>query len=335
VTFDVEEAAWTVPVIFDNVVWLSEGELTTAIRDAVPSFDGTAPANAGAAEFIAKALQDVLAAKHLPGHVTFSTQSELRMGEAQGSPPKYVFVVKDPAPNICALHAAGASGIVEKDLLSPLSGALQGEYSRSFMTAASNGTLLDLYRSKGYWRAAFATPTLRLNDCDGVAVTLNVSEGAVYVWDHAEWKGNAALPADALSKALGVKTGEVADQTRIQSGEREVHRTYAHVGYLAERTGYSPQLDDLGQRAVFVFAVEEGPQYRMGTLTFPNLRESDAAALARKWRLKPGEVYDETYEREFTLQELMPLKTSNGARAQLERDLDPASHVVNLRVVFK
>jgi outer membrane protein assembly factor BamA len=335
VTFEIEEAAWTVPVIFDNVVWMTDAELTPAIRERVPSFDWTAPVNVGAADFIARALQEILDAKHVPGHVTFTAQSELRTGAAQPSAMKYLFIVKDPAPTVCAFHAPAASGIAETDLLSPLAGALHGDYSRAFVTAASNGTLIDLYRGKGYWRAAFAAPALRLDECDGVAVTLNVSEGVPYTWDHAEWKGNAAVAADVLNKALGLKGGELADQSRIQSGLREVRRAYAHVGYLAAAADWTPQLDDQTHRAVFAFSVEEGPQYHMGTLTFPNLRESDAAALAKRWRLKAGDVYDESYEREYVAQELLPLKTSNGGRAQLERDLEQPTHLVNLRVVFK
>jgi outer membrane protein assembly factor BamA len=42
VIFEFEEADWTVPVLFDNFVWFSADELTTAVRRDVPSFDGTA-----------------------------------------------------------------------------------------------------------------------------------------------------------------------------------------------------------------------------------------------------------------------------------------------------
>ncbi len=335
VTFDIEEAAWTVPVVFDNVIWLSDPELTAAIREQVPSFDGTAPVNQGAADFIGRALQDVLDAKHLPGHVTVSAQAELRAGDSQPSAPKYLFVVKDPAPKVCAFHVPAASGIAEKDLLSMLAGAVNGDYSRSFVTAASNGTLLDMYRTKGYWRAAFSAPTLRSGECDGVAVALNVTEGPSYSWDRAEWSGNAALAGDVLNKALGMKAGEVADQSRIQSGLRDVHRAYAHSGYITQSAEFTPRLDDPTHHAVFAVAVDEGPQFHMGTIAFPNLRESDAAALAKRWRLKPGDVYDEIYEREFIVQELAPLQGTNGTHPQLETDYDRAAHVVNLRVVFK
>lgn len=335
VTFDVEEAAWTIPVLFDNLIGSTDAELTAALRERVPSFDGTAPINVGAADFIAGALQAILESKHLPGHVTYMAHSDMRGAKAPGGSLRYVFVVKDPAPKVCAFHVSGAAAIPEKDLLAPLAGALAGDYSRLFVSSASAGTLLDMYHAKGHWRAAFAPPVAALGECDGVAVTLNVSEGAAYAWDRAEWTGNAALTAEVLSKTLGMKAGAVADGTRIEAGIRDVRKAYGHIGYLDETAAYTVRLDDQARRAVFAFAVDEGGQYRMGTLTFPNLREADAAALAKKWTLKAGDVYDETYETEYVSMELAPLKTANGLRAGLERQADPATHVVNLRVAFR
>src|SRR4029453_54165 len=40
-TFDVEEETdWSVPVVFDNFIWMPDAELATAVREAVPAFDG-------------------------------------------------------------------------------------------------------------------------------------------------------------------------------------------------------------------------------------------------------------------------------------------------------
>jgi hypothetical protein len=335
VTWEVEEAAWTIPVVFDNLIGPTDAELTAALRERVPSFDGTAPVNVGAGDFIAAALQAVLEAKRIPGRVTYMAGADMRGGKGASESLRYVFIVKDPAPKVCAFHASGASAIPEQDLLAPLAGAIGGDYSRLFVTSASAGTLLDMYRAKGLWRAAFAPPTPKSGECDGVAVTLNVSEGAPYTWDRAEWTGNAVLTGDVLTRTLGMKAGAIADASKIEAGVRDIRKAYRRVGYLQQEAGYTPRLDDQTHRAVFAFAIDEGPQYHMGTLTFPNLREADAATLGKRWKLKPGDVYDETYEGEYVSTELAQLRTANGLRAQLEREIDPATHVVNLRVVFK
>jgi outer membrane protein assembly factor BamA len=252
-----------------------------------------------------------------------------------GRNPRYLFIVKDPSPKICAMHASGASAIPEKELLAPLDAVKGGEYSKFFLETASRGTLLDMYHRKGFWAAKFDAPLPVLNECDGVAVTLRVSEGTAYAWDHAEWTGNQAIPADALNKLLPLKPGDVADWGRIDSGLRDVHGLYGKNGYIAERASFEVRPDDATHKAVFAIAVEEGPQFHMGTVQVEGVRESDAAALVKKWRLKPGDVYDTSYERAFQLEELARLRTSSGARPQLLTEVDQAQQVVNVKIVFK
>src|SRR5690242_9701943 len=65
VTFNLEEAKWNAPVVFDNFVWFSDEELTSAVRQAVPNFDGTAPTSGGTAERIAAALEGLLKEKKI------------------------------------------------------------------------------------------------------------------------------------------------------------------------------------------------------------------------------------------------------------------------------
>jgi outer membrane protein assembly factor BamA len=330
VTFDIEEAAWTISVIFDNFVWLPEQQLIAAIAEDVPSFDGTAPVNVGAADFLTHAIEKVLKARNIPGRVEFTTQGDLK-----GSRPRYVFAVKDPAPKVCALHVGGASAIPEREQIGQLGAVVGGDYSTFFLTTAARGTLTDMYRRKGFWRAEFGPPVPALDACQGVAVTLNVKEGAVYAWDRAEWSGTSALGTDVLDKAMGMKTGEPADATKIDAGLREVHAAYGHQGYIAERATFEPRLDDASHRAVFAIAVDEGVQFHMGTLEFAGIRESDATMLGKKWRLKPGDVYDETYAKKYEFEEILPLRTSGGTRAQIEMHLDNDQRLVSLKIVFK
>jgi outer membrane protein assembly factor BamA len=331
VTFDVEEAAWTVPVVFDNFVTIPDEQLIAAVRREVPSFDGTAPVNAGAADFLARALQGVLKARSVPGRVELTAQADLKRPGAV----TYVFAVKDPSPKICALHAAGASAIPEKELLQPLASIAGGEYSRLFVTTASNGTLRDMYRRRGHWRAAFAAPSVAVDECDGVSVTLNVTEGPSFAWDRAEWSGNAALADEALTRALAMKAGDTADMTRIDAGLRQVRDAYGKQGYIVADLAYEPRLDDASRKAVFQFNVQEGPQFRMGRLEFAGIRESDAEMLARRFRLKQGDVFDASYVREFQSKELLPLKTTSGARASVQMNVDRATSLVHLQIVFK
>jgi outer membrane protein assembly factor BamA len=203
------------------------------------------------------------------------------------------------------------------------------------MAAVSAGTLTDMYRSKGYWRAAFAEPTIALNECDGVALTVNVKEGEPYDWDHATWTGNTAFPSETLDKALAMKPGEAADQHKIDNGLRSVHQEYAKRGYLLENATYAPQLNDATHRATFAVNVQEDAQYTMGTLEVVGIRDSDAAKLQKQWSLKSGEPFDDGYMKKYQNEVLDPLQGANGKRPVIGMTLDREHHVVNLRVELR
>jgi len=67
VTFSVEESVRRMPVSFDNFVWMSETELYSAIRDDIPTFDGTVPANGEGGERIAASWGRLLKEKGVSG----------------------------------------------------------------------------------------------------------------------------------------------------------------------------------------------------------------------------------------------------------------------------
>lgn len=337
VTFDVEEAEWTVPVVFDNFVWFNDQELVAAVRQDVPSFDGTAPTDGGSTDFIAQALQHVLETRGIQGGVEFRLYTDLRTGDVE-----YTFRVKDAGSNLktCALHVEGASGVPEGDLLVAAQAVIGNDYSRLFLRNLSNGTLRQVYRQRGYWRAAFDTPSASLDDtpgCVGVTVTLHVSEGMAYAWEHAQWSGTTAIATDNLDKLLGMRPGEVADVSKIEAGLRDVKSAFGKLGYLLEEGTFAPELDDSTQRAVFHVEIDEGPRFRMGTLVFVGLSEAHAADLTRKWRLQAGEVYDESYLTQFVAEHIRPLQRRGALSRGMsyELGLDRDARIVDVRIIFR
>ena len=126
VTYTVEEAEWTVPVVFDNFVWFGDQDLIDAVKREVPSFDGTSPASPGAIALISRALQTILESKKIDGRVEFVSGAQLT-----GGVTSYVFRVVNPGPKVCALRLDGAAGISEAELLGRLRDVIGSEYSRS------------------------------------------------------------------------------------------------------------------------------------------------------------------------------------------------------------
>ena len=107
------------------------------------------------------------------------------------------------------------------------------------------------------------------------------------------------LTAAELDDALGMKPGEVANGKKFDKGLNEVQRAYGKHGHIQSNMKPEPEFDDAAPKVTFKIAVNEGPQYRMGTVEFKGFSADDAASLSKKWTLKSGEVYDQTYAGRF------------------------------------
>ena len=181
-------------------------------------------------------------------------------------------------------------------------GIFDNDYSRAYVGGFVESNLLPLYHERGYLRAAFSPPTVvpeAAPECKGVAVSLTVDEGSVYVWDKATWEGAEGLTAQELDLALGMRNREVANAVKIANGLTRVRRAYGRKGYLAARVRPQMEFDDSARSVAYRFQVTEGPQYRMGDLTIEGLDEAATNNLRGRWRLLHKEVYDEGYVDEF------------------------------------
>ena len=152
-----------------------------------------------------------------------------------------------------------------------------------------------------------------------MTATLRVDEGVPYTWERADWSGASVLTAKELDPLLGMKAGEVADVTKIEAGLRRVRSAYRQRGFMQQRSSMAPKPDDATRRLTLGVTIDEGPQFRMGELTITGMDDKDAEALRKKWRLKPGDVYDEAYAQQFRSENGTPTR-----RLTLEVALDAA-----------
>jgi len=292
ITFQLEELKGQLsPVVFDNFIWFSDEELTTAVKRAVPSFNGSAPDIGNTNDAIKQALQNLLAERKLTGQVEYNLTEHEHLFRVTGVPMK-----------ICTLHFPGAQNVPEKKLIEATRNSMDPEYSRQSVQTFPKFGLYPIYRELGHLRASFGEPIAKpatKDGCEGVDLTIPVDEGAVYSWVKAEWFGNQVLSTKELDDALGMKAGEVANGKKFDTGLKEVQNAYGKYGYILIRMNPAAEFDDGAPKVTFKIAITEGPQYRMGTVEFKGFSASDAAELGKKWNLKSGEVYDRSYAGQF------------------------------------
>jgi outer membrane protein insertion porin family len=296
-TFEVVEPRRTIPVRFDNFVWFTDEELATAVRRKLPAFDGNAPEAGNATEQIRLALEELLREKKIDGKVEYTLSAD-----PSGRKVEHLFAVKGPGLRVCKLNYAGARAVPEEMLVTKSGGIFDNDYSHAYVAGFVESSLLPLYHERGYLRAAFSPPTAKPElspECQGVAVSMNVDEGSIYVWDKAAWEGAAGLTAQELDAALSMRAREVANVAKITKGLAQVRRAYGRKGYLGVSIRPEAEFDDSARAVTYHFRLDEGAQYRMGELTVTGLDEATLNNLRGRWRLLHKDVYDEGYVDEF------------------------------------
>jgi outer membrane protein assembly factor BamA len=299
VIFQLEETKSTQsPVVFDNLVWFTNEELYIAIKREVPSFSGMAPDTGSMTDAIKQALQKLLDEKQIKGTIEYSAwQTGVNSGKQE-----HVFSVTGVPIPICKITFPGSNNVPEETLAKRSNELLHADYSHKSAIAFGTFILYPLYREAGQWSAKFGVPTVKLDkvdDCDGVSLSVPVEEGPIYLWDKAEWTGNEAMSAAALDETLGFKPGEVLKASKFDKGMIALRRAYGRIGRLNATANPVPTFDDAAARASFKIEIKEGARYTMGNLSIKGLDEENAQMIQDAWKLRRSEVFDASYIDQF------------------------------------
>ncbi|HKG13846.1 MAG TPA: POTRA domain-containing protein [Pyrinomonadaceae bacterium] len=342
VTFTVAEQTWAMPVAFDNFVWFTDEELRDAIRRRVPAFDGTAPEGGNVTEQIKQALQDLLRERKIEGTVHYDFSEDPSTHKVE-----HLFGVKGSGLRVCKVNYQGARALSEELLVQKSGGIFDNDYSRAFVLGFVESNLVPLYGERGYLRASFGPPKAKpesTDECEkGLAVSMQVDEGSIYVWDKAAWEGTQALTAQELDAALGMRAREVANVAKIEKGLASVRRVLGRKGYLNARVQAAREFDDTNRTVAYRFRVEEGAQYRMGDLFIEGLSEADANNIRGRWAILHGDVYDDGYPDQFLKKNILEFQRESlragrplpPMKIEGKAVPDPSKHVVNVTLVFK
>ncbi|MFN0123585.1 MAG: hypothetical protein ACKV2V_24050 [Blastocatellia bacterium] len=298
-TFEVEEATLvSIPCVFDNFIWFSDAEIQETIRRTMPAFDGMAPESDLAVNKITTALKQMLADKKISGEVSYMPSNN-----PSGTKPEHYFSVKGVTLKVCAIQFSGASPGITKELTRESEQLLGTEYSRQEALLYAHAALLPVYKNNGYLKARFLPVSGQLGAdgaCrDGVTLTLPIQEGLQYTWEKAVWSGNAILGAQDLDKALDMSAGDIANFRKIDVGLFHVGELYDEKGYMTARLMPRPDYDEARRRVTWQVTINEGPQYKMGTLSFSGFPDKEVEKLHGKWKLAPGAPYSTRFLRDY------------------------------------
>ncbi|MGA9543360.1 MAG: POTRA domain-containing protein [Candidatus Sulfotelmatobacter sp.] len=304
--FQVTDADKFVPAHFADFVWFTDEELHQKLHGRVPLFSGELPASGRMPDQVSDVLQALLVENGIPGIVQYA-RTEGKDERLQSID----YAVAGVSIRIRHALFPGA-GAAELPLLQAAAEKLSDrEYSRDYMANFVEHSVLPLYHERGYLKASCATPqpkVVKLPAADStdnkqpptyVDITFPLTPGIQYKVTQWEWSENQAIPKDQLDPFLHARTGQPANTVQLANDLREVQTLYGSRGYILATIRVNAEFDDIAATVFYHLIVHEDSLYRMGDLEFRGIDNSLTARLRAAWKLRPGDIYDATYLKQF------------------------------------
>jgi len=154
--------------------------------------------------------------------------------------------------------------------------------------------LIDKYYEKGFRDAEIISDTVYVYDNKTINIDIKVSEGSKYYFRNITWVGNTKYTSTSLSKILGIKKGDVFNQSildeKIFMDPAGVWSLYQDEGYLfssitpVEVMAENDSID-------IEMRIIEGKQANIGRVTISGNTKTNEHVIRREIRTKPGQLY--------------------------------------------
>jgi outer membrane protein assembly factor BamA len=286
-----------VPIIFDNFVWFSDGELLHMLHDRVPLFDGRVPGGGHLTDQIADALGSILGERKIEGQVEY-----MASGPLNGGIESYDYKLSMHAIVVRNVDFPGAAE-PETPLLQAAAKSLAGQdYLRTKMRVQEKFNFLPVYHARGYLKAEFAEAQAKVAQ-DGaqtlVDVSFPVTPGVKYKLTDIRFSGNNVFPAEKLRDLIHLKSGEPANSVELEEDLQQIHKLYGTRGYLFAHADAVPTMDDTAATVAYQLNVTEDEMYRMGELSIDGIPPENSKKMLAQWQMKKGDPYDSSYQQRF------------------------------------
>ena len=179
-------------------------------------------------------------------------------------------------------------------------GVLSWKEGDPFATEAhrdERNAVLNLYSSKGFLNTTVDIVAEKLSS-GKVGLTYFVNEGRKAKIRRIDFVGNTTLKDGELRKSIKTKRarwflGGKYDENKFEEDLRAIVDTYANIGHLeadvyATEFTYSPN----GKKVHVSIHIDEGPQYRVGSLEIANNTVYDDDELMTTIEVMVGEIHD-------------------------------------------
>jgi outer membrane protein insertion porin family len=210
-----------------------------------------------------------------------------------------ITVVENPVINRIAFE--GNKKVKDEQLKAEIQSKERGTLSRP-VVQADVARLVEVYRRSGRFDIHIEPKIIELAN-NRVDLVFEISEGAKTGVKLIEFVGNRAYSSYRLKEVIKttetgllsfLQTGDIYDPDRIEADRELIRRFYLKHGFIDVRVVSAVGEYDPARRGfVVIFTIEEGEQYRIGSVDVQSTaRAIDPSLLRYKVRTYPGDVYN-------------------------------------------
>jgi outer membrane protein insertion porin family len=208
-------------------------------------------------------------------------------------------VVENPVINRIAFE--GNKKVKDEQLKGEIQSRERGTLSRP-VVQADVARLVEVYRRSGRFDVRIEPKIIELPN-NRVDLVFEVTEGGKTGVKRIEFIGNRAYSSFRLKEVIKtsetgllafLQTGDIYDPDRVEADRELLRRFYLKHGYIDVRIVSAVGEFDPERRGFLItFTIEEGDQYRIGTVdVVSHVRPIEAALLRARLRTYPGDVYN-------------------------------------------
>jgi outer membrane protein insertion porin family len=156
--------------------------------------------------------------------------------------------------------------------------------------------IIQKYADIGYRDAKIVSDSVAKISEDRVNIYINLDEGHQYFFRNITWVGNTKHTSTELSSVLGIKKGDVYDQSALDQhlfmsqNSRDVSSLYMDDGYLF--FSVTPVEINVENDSIdFEMRIYEGKQARINKVTVSGNVKTNDRVIMREIRTKPGQLF--------------------------------------------
>ena len=156
--------------------------------------------------------------------------------------------------------------------------------------------IIDRYKDKGFRDARIAKDSIYRISKTRYAVDIYIDEGKKYYFRNITWVGNSKYASKDLSKQLGIKRGDIYNQSTLESrlyqsaNGTDVSSLYMDDGYLFFRVEPVEVLVE-GDSIDLEIRVSEGKQATINKVTVVGNTKTNDRVIMREIRTRPGQLF--------------------------------------------